>query len=619
MSNPVVESVGFLVEDTLLVRDFAIIGSLAVITAVALSRLHLPVVAGFLVAGAVFGPDGIGLISDAGEIRAFADIGVVLLLFGIGLEFSLERLRYIWRSVVLGGAFQVGLTAAAVFVVLLLIGDTVQRALLFSFVIALSSTAVVLRALTDRGEIDAPHGRFTVGVLIFQDLLVVPLVLLIPVLAGESGGDAVRGGVEALLKAVFAIAVTVIGARVVIPRLFRLIDAARSREVFLLAVLSVGLGTAWAMSELGLSLALGALLAGMVLAEAGYGERAVTSALPLRDVLLSIFFVSLGMLFDPAVVLDEPATVLALVAALLLGKTVIAAIAAALMRYPPRAAWLAAVGLAQFGEFGFVLLALAEEESLITANETRLVVSAGVVSMVISRMAMGLAPRLHAGEAVLRPLVRLMRTRPVDEAASDLDQLDGHIVLAGFGVAGRLLSHAAAQANIPLIVLDVSAERVREARESGAPVYYGDITSEEALRHARIDHARVLVLLINDPDALRRAVAAARDLTDRVFIIARSRYVAERDTLVRLGADLVVYEELEAGLEVATRVLRRFDVDSAEVQAFVDTALTLAGHAELRGDLEDVLAEAEEQAVTGNFATTEGHEPPQPAVDDRDE
>ena len=156
MSNPVVESVGFLVEDTLLVRDLAIIGSLAVITAVALSRLHLPVVAGFLVAGAVFGPDGIGLISDAGEIRAFADIGVVLLLFGIGLEFSLERLRYIWRSVVLGGAFQVGLTAAAVFVVMLLIGDTVQRALLFSFVIALSSTAVVLRALTDRGEIDAP-------------------------------------------------------------------------------------------------------------------------------------------------------------------------------------------------------------------------------------------------------------------------------------------------------------------------------------------------------------------------------------------------------------------------------------------------------------------------------
>ena len=467
------------------------LGWLAVITAVALSRLNLPVVAGFLVAGAVFGPEGVGLITDAGEIREIADMGVVLLLFGIGLEFSLERLRHIWRSVVVGGAFQVGLTALAVFIALLLIGDTVQRAVLFGFVIALSSTAVVLRALTVRGEIDAPHGRFTVGVLIFQDLLVVPLVLVIPVLAGEGGGTAVREGGEALLKAVLAIATTIIGARLLVPRLFRLIDAARSREVFLLAVLSVGLGTAWAMSELGLSLALGALLAGMVLAEAGYGERAVTSALPLRDVLLSIFFVSLGMLFDPAVLLDEPGAVLAIVAALLVGKTVIAAVAAILMRYPPRAAWLAAVSLAQFGEFGFILLALAETEALITADETRLVVSAGVISMVISRVAMGLAPHLRAGEAALRPLERLMRTSAVDEAASDLGALSGHVVIAGFGVAGRLLAHAAGEAGIPLIVLDVNAERVREARESGAPVYYGDVTSEEALRHAGVEHAHV--------------------------------------------------------------------------------------------------------------------------------
>ena len=270
----------------------------------------------------------------------------------------------------------------------------------------------------------------------------------------------------------------------------------------------------------------------------------------------------------------------------------------------PRRAWLAAVGLAQIGEFGFVLLALAEEDTLITAEETSLVVSAGVISMVVSRMAMGLAPRLHAGEAVLRPLERLMRTSSIDEAASELHQLDAHIVLAGFGVAGRLVAHAATEADIPLIVLDVSAERVRDARETGAPVYYGDVTSEEALRHARIEHARVLVLLINDPDALRRAVAAARDLAPQVFIIARSRYITERDTLVRLGADLVVYEELEAGIEVATRILHRFDVGATEVQAFVDTALTAAGHHELRGDLEDVLAEAEEQAASATDSTS---------------
>lgn len=585
-------------EDASLIRNLAIVGWLAVITAVALSRLKLPVVAGFLVAGAVFGPHGAGLIEDVDGIRAIADIGVVLLLFGIGLEFSLERLRYIWRSVVIGGAFQVGLTAAAVLVALLLAGDTVQRGLLFGFVIALSSTAVVLRALTVRGEIDSPHGRFTVGVLIFQDLAVVPLIVLIPVLAGDGGATAIREGGEAVLKAVLAVAVTVVGARLVIPRLFRLIDSVRSREVFLLAVLSVGLGTAWAMSELGLSLALGALLAGMVLADAGYGERAVTSALPLRDVLLSMFFVSLGMLFDHDLLLDEPATMLAILVALLLGKTVIAAVAAILMRYPPRAAWLAAVSLAQFGEFGFVLLILAEEEGLIASDEARLIVSVGVMSMVVSQVAMRLAPRLRAGEAALRPLERLMRTDAIDEPAADLHSLRGHVVLAGFGVAGRLLGHALGEAGIPLIILDVNAERVREARQSGAPVYYGDVTSDEALRHAALDHARVIVLLLNDPDALRRAVAAARELAPQVYIVARSRFIAERDTLVRLGADLVVYEELEAGLEVATRVLRHFDVAAAEVQTFVDGALVSGGHAQLRGDLESVLAAAEERIAS---------------------
>ncbi len=585
-------------EETQLLRDLSILGLLAVVTAVSLSRLNLPIVAGFLVAGAVFGPNGLALITDADEIRGIADIGVVLLLFGIGLEFSLERLRFIWRSVAVGGAVQVGLTVLAVTVVLTAIGEAPERALLFGFVLALSSTAIVLRALTVRGEIDAPHGRFTVGVLIFQDLLVVPLILLVPVLAGEDGIAAMREGLEALLKGGFAIVVAVLGARLIVPRLFRLIDAAQSREVFLLAVLSVGLGTAWAMSELGLSLALGALLAGMVLADAGYGERAVTSALPLRDVLLSLFFVSLGMLFDAEVLLDNPAVAVAILAMLLFGKTAVAAIAAVLMRYPPRAAWLASVGLAQFSEFGFVLLLVAETEGLITAEETALVISVGVTSMVASTVAMALAPRSRAGESALRPLARLMRTAAIDESTAQSEGLEGHVVLAGYGVAGHLLSHALDEAGIPLIVLEVNAERVRLAQEVGAPVYYGDVTSEEALHHAAIERASALVLLINDPDGLRRGISTARRLAPGIFIVARSQYVAEHEALVGRGADLVVYEELEAGLEVTSRVLSRFGVDTDEVQGFVDRAINSADHAQLGRTLEVILDGAEVRSRT---------------------
>ena len=581
-------------EDTILVRDLAVIGWLAVIVAVALGRLHLPVVAGFLVAGALFGPNGVGLIDDGDAIRAVADIGVVLLLFGIGLEFSLERLRYIWRNVVVGGALQVGVTASAVAAAMLLLGDTVERVVLFGFALALSSTAVVLRTLSDRGEIDAPHGRLTVGVLIFQDLLVVPLILLVPVLAGESGPEAVRDGGVALVTAAVAISATMIGARMVVPRLFRLIDAAQSREIFLLAVLSVGLGAAWAMSALGLSLSLGALLAGMMLADAGYGERAVATALPLRDVLLSIFFVSLGMLVDPGLFLEQPLTILAILAALLLGKTVVTAVVATLMRYPPRAAWLAAVSLAQFGEFGFVILVLAEDEALIASDELRLVVSAGVVSMVVSRIAMGLAPRLRAGEAALRPLERLMRTSSIDEVPPAVQAMDGHVVIAGFGVAGRLLTHALGDAGIPRLVLELSAERVRGARAAGAPVYYGDVSSAEALGHAGIGRARVLVLLINDPEAMRHAVAVARRLAPGLHIVVRSRYVADRASLLRLGADLVVHEELESGLEVAARVLDRIGAEQTDVRSFVDAVLVSA-RGDMGRDIESILAEAEEQ------------------------
>jgi CPA2 family monovalent cation:H+ antiporter-2 len=581
-------------EDTQLVRDLALIGLLAVLTAAALSRLRLPIVAGFLVTGAVFGPDGVGAISEADEIREIADVGVVLLLFGIGLEFSLERLRFIWRSVIIGGAAQVGLTALAVLIALLLVGETFERSLLFGFVLALSSTAIVLRVLTVRGELDAPHGRFAVGVLIFQDLLVVPLILLVPVLAGESGAEAMRDGGEALLKGSVAIAVTIFGSRLVIPRVFRMIDAAQGREIFLLAVLSVGLGTAWVMSELGLSLALGALLAGMVLADAGYGERAVTTALPFRDVLLSIFFVALGMLFDPSVIVDEPAKVVLLVIVLVFGKTAIAALAAVFMRSPPRAAWLAGVGLAQFGEFGFILLTVAEEEALVTEPELRLVVSAGIISMIVSRVAMGLAPRLRAGEAALRPLARLLQTRGSDEVEEDLPALTDHVVVAGYGVAGRLVAHALTEADIPMVALDVSAERVRTARDLGVPVYYGDVTSDEVLHHVAIERARLLVVLINDKDALRRSIAAARAMSPSVYIIARSPYVAEHDALVRLGASLVVYEEIEAGLEVATRVLTRFRGDPAEVQSFVERAIREIGHDHVHDDLETILADAEE-------------------------
>ena len=271
------------------------------------------------------------------------------------------------------------------------------------------------------------------------------------------------------------------------------------------------------------------------------------------------------------------------------------------------------MSLAQFGEFGFVILVLAEDHALISSGEVRLVVTAGVVSMVASRVAMGLAPRLRAGEAALRPLERLMRTRSIDEAAPAVRSMHGHVVLAGFGVAGRLLSHALGEARVPRIVLELSAERVRSAHASGAPVYYGDVSSLETLSYAGIERSRVLVLLINDPDAMRRAVAVARRLAPDVFIVVRSRYVADRAALLRLGADLVVHEELESGLEVATRVLDHLGAEHADVRTFVDDVLRSA-----RGDMgrgiESILAEAEEREARAGDGPRDTDAGPPPAA-----
>lgn len=576
-----------------LMGELAIVVALAVLAALLLHRVRLPPVIGFLVAGAIAGPDGIGLVNNTEDIELIAEVGVVLLLFAIGLEFSLSRLRFIWRAVAIGGSLQVGVTVLATFLVLTAFDQTPQRAVFFGLVVALSSTAIVLRALDQRGELDAPHGRFIVGALIFQDLLVVPLTLLVPLLAGESD-DVVGELTIALAKALGVLAAAAFAARFLIPRFFKLVDETRSREVFLLAVLSVGVGLAWGMSEVGLSFALGAFVAGLLLADTDYAHRAVTDVIPLRDTFTSIFFISLGMLFDPSVLVDEPLLELLIVIGLLLGKGLIASLAAIAMRYPARASWEVGVNLAQFGEFGFIVLTLGLQAGLATDREVEMIVSAGVLSMVLSRLAMEFAPRLRAGEALLRPLERLMRAPGIDEPEPRHRGLIDHVVVVGYGVAGRLLVRSLAHAGVPHLVLELNAEAVRNARASGAPAYYGDITSPEALMYAQVPYARALVLLINDPNAARRAVSAARAVCPVTPILIRTRYLADSSELRDLGADIVVVEELEGGTEMAAHVLHSTGRSETDVRSMIQRALDEVAGEGATGEYQHWLAAVDE-------------------------
>ena len=545
--------------DTL--RELVVVAGLGVVASVLLSRWKVPLVAVLLLTGVIAGPAGLGLIHDLHRIELFAEVGVVFLLFSIGLEFSLERLAAIGRLVALGGSLQVGLTTALTALVLLPFGFTGAQGTFLGFAVALSSTAIVLRALAERGETDSPHGRFILGALIFQDLCVVPMMLLVPVLGGRGGGSPAIDAMLALGKAAAVVVATLTVARRVVPRVLDMVDRTRSREVFLLAVLVICLGTAWLTSLAGLSLALGAFMAGMVLAESDYAHRALGEVMPLRDALTSFFFISLGMLFDVRVVLAHPGTVFGVALAMLLAKGAVASAACVVMRFPPAVAVVAGAGLAQFGEFGFVLLKAGEPLGLISPAHSRMLLASAVLTMLVTPLMMSVAPRLAAGARRLRALERLLGAEPLPSpTASNPHILADHVVVVGFGVAGRTLAETLRRDGIEYVVLELNAETVRRARLAGEPVFYGDVAGAETLDHAHLTRARALVLLINDADATARAIVAARRIAPLVPVLARTPWVRDVARLERLGATEVVAAELAAGIALVERLYDRLEV-----------------------------------------------------------
>jgi CPA2 family monovalent cation:H+ antiporter-2 len=544
-----------------LLDELAIVAALAVFATVLLSKVRLPTVAGLLAAGALMGPHGLRLTTSEDAIEQLAEVGVVLLLFSIGLEFSLSRLRRIFRQVAVGGSLQVGLTTAVTALAAALWGEPLGRSLFFGFAFALSSTAIVLRALSERRELDAPHGRFIVGALIFQDLCVVPMVLIVPLLADAAGSGAADLSItQALGKALGVVIGTVAVARFLVPKVLAWVDASRSREVFLLAILALCIGTAWLTSLAGLSLALGAFLGGMVVADTEYGHRAMGDILPLRDAFVSIFFVSLGMLFDVRVVAAQPGLVALLLFGFVVGKGALSTFAAIAMRFPSRAAWLAGVGLAQFGEFGFVLTRLAQTHGVIDAQTAGPLLAAGIGSMFLAPLLVRAAPHIKAGERLLAPLEKLLGVTSFDDADDDKAGLRDHVIIVGFGLSGRLAAQSLRACDQSFVVLELNVENVRDGKAQGLPIYYADATSEEALRHAHVDQARLVVLLINDPQAAERVVDTIRRVSPQTAILMRTRYLLEREGLMTLGAHDVVAEEVEGAVEVIWRMLRTIEI-----------------------------------------------------------
>lgn len=564
-----------------LLQELTLVFLAAVPVTFVCKRFGVPVVVGLLLSGVVAGPSVLGLVSDLHAVETIAEIGVVLLLFDIGLELSGGELARLKRPVLVGGGVQAIATLLLVEALGGLLGITWQKALFFGFLVSLSSTAVVLKTLQERGETASPAGRTVLSVLIMQDILVAPMMLLIPLLSGGSGSV---GQALALMlgKAALLLVIVFVIARRMLPKVFHALAASRSREMFFLSVLVLCLGVALLSGKLGLSLSLGAFLAGLILAESDYGLRALQGLVPFKDVFTSLFFISIGMLVDLKFLAGNLPIALGISLGVVLLKLLTGTAASLSLGQSPRTALAVGFSLAQIGEFSFVLSKTGTSAGLMTRDESQLFLAAGVATMILAPFA-----TIHAGEWSRRLVAAVSRLRnrpepPPAETEAPGEVCGERLVIAGFGVGGERLANAAKLFGVPFTVVDLNPATIRRLKAEGVPAVYGDAGETLILKKAGIGCAKVFAVLTPDPAATRRAVELAKSLNPDVAVVARTRFTSEIEALSALGATEVVAEEFETAVELFARTLERLGAASGEVEAAV-TAMKNDHYSAFRG------------------------------------
>jgi len=561
-----------------LLLDLVTIFALSVAAAVVCHRLRLPSAIGLLLAGVLAGPQALALVRNAHEIELLAEIGVVLLLFVIGLEISIADLARLKRYFSLGGSTQFFCSAAVVALLLLPLGLLPAQGVYLGFVVALSSTAIVLRLLQDRGELETPHGRSILAILLYQDIGVVPVMLMAPLLAGAASVTPASGGAQGsaglatvglLLGKILLVGLFSYGAyRWLVPWVLERITRTRSSEAFLLGVFMLCIGIAVLTQSLGLSLALGAFLAGFILSESEYSHQAVAAMLPFRDVLMSLFFISIGMLLNVPYVLGHPFQVVLLTLAVLLVKPLLGALASLVVGLPLRQAVLSGLALGQVGEFSLVATRAGVDAGLLGQETFQCVLAVAVLSMLATPALVAAAPGVASGLAgsALGQWLRRFEASPEPLQQTTLEH---HVVIVGFGVTGRNLARSCRSSDVPYAVLELNAALVRQARADGEPVVYGDAGQTAILELVNAQRARAIVVVIDDSAAARRIVELCRRLAPGAYILVRSRYLREAEPLLALGADEVIADELEVSIEVFSRVLARMLVPRDRIKQLI--------------------------------------------------
>ena len=550
---------------SLLLRDLLIIFGLSIPVVFTFSRLRIAPLVGFLLAGILAGPFGFGLIHESGEIEMLAEIGVVLLLFTIGIEFSLRDLLQLRRIVLLGGGLQLSITTLAVAFVSFLLGSSRETSIFLGLLVALSSTAIVLKILQEKGEIYSAHGRTSLGILIFQDVAAVVIILLTPLLAGVPGENS--GFFRLILQALGLVLFTLLSARYVVPFIMDQVARTRNSELFLLSVVVIGLAVAWLTSMAGLSLALGAFLAGLIISESEYATQALGNVIPFRDMFMSIFFISIGMLLDLDILQQHLFLILGATFAVLLLKALVNALSTFLIGFPLNTMILVGFSLSQVGEFSLILANVGFANGLLSAEIYQEFLNVAVLSMVLTPFIMGMGHQAAAFAQGLS-LPQVLKSGWYRGFADySLEKgLENHLVIIGYGVNGRNVATAARAALIPYRIIDINPDTVRKEKSKGEPIMYGDAAQKAVLEHADIRAAKSVVVTAGDPVSAKRIIETARRLNPEIHIIARTHFLSELDRFYALGADEGISDEFESSIELFSRVLSRHMVPDNEIE-----------------------------------------------------
>ncbi|PAU94777.1 sodium:proton exchanger [Aliifodinibius salipaludis] len=549
-------------------------------------RLNLVPIVGFLIAGVIIGPNALALVPDQELVDILAEIGVILLLFTIGIEFSLKKLNRIRKAIVIGGGFQVTVTTLVVVGLSMAFGVSLNTAIYTGFLVALSSTAIVLGLFSQRNETDTPTGQLSLAVLIFQDLSIVLMVLLVPLLAGQS--ESVFDVFWILGKAVLLILAVLVLARRIVPWILEKVAKTKNPELFLLTVVAVCFGTVALSSMANVSLALGAFLAGLVVSESEFSEQALSEILPLRTIFNAVFFVSVGMLLDLSYVLEYPLLLLGIAVFVILLKLIITSAGLLTLGYPVRIAAASGLALAQIGEFSFVLERAGRAAGITPAGMgelgSQIFIAVSVLLMIGTPFLLNAGPRL--GELLSRTPLNKLAEDAKGKQTDYKKSLEDHVIIVGYGPAGRHLEQVLHETGIPYVVIEMNPDSVEEMRANDIPAIYGDAGRIHIIEKAGIEKAKMLVIATNDPATSPRIIRIARHHNPTLQIVVRTRYLSDVDQLKELGADDVIPEEMETTVRIFSKVLGAYRVPQDEIKGHIQT-LRAHDYEILRGSVQE--------------------------------